>query len=100
MGLERRGNHTYYYTKERSGRRVVSRYVGSGYLAELAASLDVMKREEQEWKRLEEAAELERFISADADVATVGRQVDVLLTACLLANGYYQHKGQWRKRRG
>ena len=40
MGLELRGNGSYYYRKERRGGRVVSVYAGCGLGAALGAELD------------------------------------------------------------
>jgi hypothetical protein len=40
MGWETRGAHSYYYRKQRQGRRVVSTYCGRSELAILPAELD------------------------------------------------------------
>ncbi len=97
MGLEQRGKQQYYYRKERRGGRVVSVYQGSGLLAQLAAELAeheraIAQHEQEALRALRAEAEQQAaiVISAAADVRTV-------VTAVLLANGFYQHKRQWRK---
>lgn len=99
MGWENRGNQAYYYRKRRRGRRVVSEYLGSGDLAELAAQIDqataAARAEELRAQREERAAQ--RAIDGALDAA--GRQTALLLRAYLLSNGYHTHKGQWRRKR-
>ena len=40
MGWERRGNHEYYYRKEREGSRVKSTYVGRGEMAHMISNFE------------------------------------------------------------
>jgi hypothetical protein len=97
MGIEaRHGNgKLYYYDKRREGDRVVSQYVGSGLVADLA-----QKRAEID-KRQREAARAERMSIAEIDrrMGEFSELVDLLVKAELLTLGYHQHKRQWRRRR-
>ena len=51
MGLEQRGSRFYFYEKRRVGSRVVSRYVGSGQVAAMAAQFSTAARQEREQQR-------------------------------------------------
>jgi hypothetical protein len=99
MGWEDRNGKRYYYRKRREGRRVVSEYIGSGFMGELAEDMDLVDRAEnhqarQLWKTTKQ--------SADA-IASQARQVEkvtqAMTRALLLLSGYHVHKRQWRKRR-
>ena len=52
MGLEQRGNATYYYRKKRRGVRVVSEYVGRGELAQFAALIDGSEKRDRKRMRV------------------------------------------------
>jgi hypothetical protein len=104
MGWEtRRNGRTYYYRKERRGRRVVSTYQGRGKIAALLAELDALDRE----RRQQERAEAQMARSEFAALAATPPELAMLLAEAraevvrvLTAAGYYQHKrGEWRKRR-
>jgi len=99
MGWERRGNSRYYYRKRREGDRVVSEYVGSGPLAELASALDDLTREEQSLEREQIQREREAIRAVDMRVEDVCTVIRVLTYGALLAAGYHTHKAQWRKKR-
>lgn len=103
MGIERRGNRTYYYEKERIGGRVVSRYVGRGEFAELVVRLRELTRDREEAERMErkqrERELVERWREDDRQVQGIYQRIHDLVAAELAAAGYHHHKGQWRKRR-
>jgi hypothetical protein len=80
MGWERRGNATYYYTKQRRGAKVVSIYHGRGELAELAVRLDDIRHSE----RVGELASPEMLV-ASATVADVHDLKQALARAAMLA---------------
>jgi len=99
MALENRKGNLYYYEKRREGDRVVSDYVGSGIVADLA-----QKRAEIE--RAKRAAERERLRAAKMSMAESDQAldrfsdlVDTLMAAELVSMGFHQHKRQWRRRR-
>jgi hypothetical protein len=104
MGWETRGGHTYYYRKERHGRRVVSTYCGRSEIAALFAELDALDRQLHTQKRAE--AQIAR--SEFAELSATPTELTLLLaearravSEALSAAGYHQHKrGEWRKRRG
>ncbi len=99
MAFERRGNHTYYYRKEREGGRVRSVYVGGGETARLIAQLDDLERDEREEKRILARMEREREQERDAELDVLGTLVNEFAAATLITEGYHQHKRQWRRRR-
>jgi hypothetical protein len=99
MGLEYRNGKPYYYMKQREGKRVRSIYMGAGRFALGLAALEERYQVAAHERRLAQRAERDQF----ADVDRVLDELETLLRAAvyavLKANGYHQHKGQWRKRR-
>src|SRR6476661_742211 len=100
MSWESRSNGTYYYRKTRVGTRVVSEYVGTGEIASLAARLDELQARKRLYERfgihLERAEVTKLYKTLDA----VAREVNAVVAAYLVAEGYHAHKGEWRRRRG
>ncbi|MGB5934011.1 MAG: hypothetical protein WBH57_13220 [Anaerolineae bacterium] len=99
MAWEKRRGKEYYYRKRRIGGRVMSKYVGTGPLAEAAAAHDELTRQAQEEKRELFRRERERQHAIDEGVDRACRLIRNLVYATLLLNGYHTHKGEWRKRR-
>ena len=99
MSWEKRGIGRY-YTAERIGGRVVKSYVGFGRVAELAAQLDEIKRQEREWKAFEDRMRRKELDELEAALATFDELADTLAAAAMLVAGYRRHnQGEWRKRR-
>jgi hypothetical protein len=95
MGLEERKGNLYYYEKKRVGNRVVSEYVGSGVLALLVqARADEKAIERETIKRKKDSVN-----KLESEIEQVMGWIDSLSSGQLIASGYHQHKGQWRKRR-
>ena len=94
-----RGAGSYYYRSVREGNRVKKEYIGCGVLGQIAALLDELQRRQKE----EEAAywneERERFEEAAAFLEEVGSVADTLVRAHLIAHGFHNRRGQWRRRR-
>lgn len=88
----------YYYRNRREGRRVISEYVGSGFLADLESMLDQAENERIKVQRLADRAELDQAKEEDKLINNLLDQAEAMASAALLAAGYYQHKGQWRRR--
>jgi len=99
MGWESRGNHSYYYGKERSAGRVRSVYVGQGEIALLTAQLDGLQREERQVRQIRERKEQRAFDSLDQHIDNLARLSTLLTEAVLMAAGFHQHKRQWRKQK-
>jgi hypothetical protein len=90
-----------YYTKSRKvNGRVVREYVGAGRVAELAAQLDALDRDQRE-----SDADARRAVRAELDalaekLSDLNERCELLIRATLVLAGYHQHKrGEWRKRR-
>ena len=94
-----RGNRSYYYRKRRSGGQVSSEYVGQGEVAGLIAQLDTIERTKQQAQQASDAAERARLEVDDHEAAAVAALVTTLTRGVLVANGFHQHKRQWRRRR-
>lgn len=103
MGLEWRGNNLYYYEKERSGGRVRSVYSGKGELAYLLLQSNLWRKrdeaEEKQRKNNEKEQMMQKEEAIDAEIETVSEIAKLLTDAYFLANGFHQHKRQWRKKR-
>ena len=100
MGLEKRNGHIYYYKSRRNGEKVRKVYVGAGDFAHLAAQLDEAKRLRREEEVAYWKTERERLERSTAFLQELEEAAEVLLRAHLLASGFHQHKGQWRRQRG
>ena len=96
----RNGRGGYYTRSRRVNGRVVRQYVGCGRVAELAARMDEISRQQREaeaemWRR-----ERERIESLDASIATICEISDLFARLALIDAGFHQHnRGEWRKRR-
>ena len=93
----RRGR--YCYKSRREGGRVVTEYLGSGDLAQAIADLDYWERKARKLRQERERAAQDRERAIDRDIDAAGDLLRALAQGVLLASGYHQHKGQWRKRR-
>ena len=99
MAWEDRNGREYYYRKKRIGNRVVSEYIGAGFLAELTAEMDEINKAQREQEQLEWKKMKEEVKAVDSELDLVGDLIRTIVRANLLLVGYHPHKGQWRKRR-
>lgn len=96
MGLEQRGSGSYYYRKVRRGAKVISEYVGSGFLADLASLEDDAFRLERADERKAEIALVERIRIPGIDA--YNRGVTSWLEGTMANAGFRRHRrGEWRK---
>ena len=100
MGWEYRNGRRYYYRKKRRGGRVVSEYCGAGEYITLMANLEESFRDMARLEREQQKEEREAQRAIDRELDRVGGELRALVAAALLASGYHQHKGQWRRKRG
>ncbi len=100
MALEKRNGRVYYYKSRRDGEKVRKVYVGAGDFAHLAAKLDEAERLRREEEAAYWKAECERLERSGAFLQELEEVAEVLVRAHLLASGFHQHKGQWRRQRG
>ena len=96
MGIERRGNHSYYYHKQRRGKQVVSIY-GGGEFVERIAEFQAAQRNARARQRLAERAIRAEEKRIDDALKELEQTTRALVRGVLLAQGYHTHKGQWRK---
>ncbi len=99
MGWEQRNGRSYYFRKVREGGRVRSEYMGAGLLAQLSAEEDDDKRRERNAQRATDRATRHAEAQIDRQLAGVESAIAAMTHDTLLAAGYHQHKGQWRKKR-
>src|SRR5690606_17343271 len=92
MPWEHRSNRQYYYRKRRCGDRVISDYVGPGFVGDLAARLDALSRAERRAERQALRRDRDRERAFDAQLDAVEDALHVLVTAVLIAAGCRQHK--------
>ena len=102
MGLETRHGRTYYYKKRRSGKRVVSEYCGSGFMANLMYLWDQQSRDDaalaKENKRRMFDAEKQKQKEIDSVMEDFRKDADTLEAALFVLNGYHLHSRQWRRK--
>jgi hypothetical protein len=99
MGWEQRRNGRYYYRKVRVGRICRSEYVGQGYVAELAASLDKRVRQAAIAKSSARRRAEQQERKVDQALNDYRQLVQAVVGAHLLVAGFHQHKRQWRRQR-
>ena len=99
MALENRKGNLYFYEKRREGDRVISEYVGSGIVADLAQKRAEIERERREAERERLRAAQMSMAEIDQALDRFSEMVDTLMAAELVSEGYHQHKRQWRRRR-
>src|SRR5262245_18172062 len=90
-----------YYTRSRKVQgRVVREYVRTGRVAERAARMDALEREQRRLADLALRGEKDELSSLDTDMNELSQTAELVARAALLAAGFHQHKrGEWRKRR-
>ena len=95
----RKGRGSYYTRSRRVNGRVVREYVGTGEAGELAAHLDAEARAKREAERealRTEQSRARRVSDALAGLEALAREA---IADTLHAEGFHQHKGQWRRKR-
>jgi hypothetical protein len=90
-----------YYTRSKKvNGRVVREYVGTGYVAELAAQLDAVERERKNLERAETHMGKLASEALDESLQELNDLAELLARAALVAAGFHRHKrGEWRKKR-
>lgn len=99
MPWEKRGNQQYYYRARRVGRKVVREYFGRGCVARTAARQDEAARTARQEQRQAVQAVKDELAPLLAEMQELEAGVQLLMHAELLAAGYHQHRGNWRRRR-
>lgn len=99
MGWERRGNHEYYYRKEREGSRVKSTYVGRGEMAHMIAGLESNSAELETLLRAKRSIEDQELERIEAAIDRAVELVQLFTEATLLTVGFHTHRRQWRRKR-
>lgn len=97
MGFEDRNGKSYYYRKQRLGNRVLSEYIGTGFLAEIEAARQEADNIDLLRNREIERDERSRYDSNDEKLIEISDFNRNLVTALFLINGFRMHKGEWRK---
>jgi hypothetical protein len=81
--------------------RAVRQYVGTGQVAELAATEDARRRVEREIEARDRLAEKARLLEGQEPLVRLCQSVEVVARAALTAAGYHRHRrGEWRNRHG
>ncbi len=98
MSWETRGSKQYYYRRRKVNGRVVSEYVGGGYLGVFVQQADEEKRQAAQERRQAWQATVDAAQALDAMLDEVTEAVNAYAGALMLITGHYQHNRQWRKR--
>jgi hypothetical protein len=100
MGWETRDRGaSYYYEKKRIGSRVSSVYVGAGLAGTLAEVYAQRDRAEKAAEREALRREMAKQDAIDSRIDEVCRMTETFVRAVLIAAGFHQHKGQWRRKK-
>jgi hypothetical protein len=95
------GSRRYYYRCMRRHGRPIRQYVGTGQVAELAATEDSRRRVEREIETRERLAEEARFFEGQEPLLRLFQSMEVVARAALTAAGYHRHqRGEWRQHHG
>jgi hypothetical protein len=99
MGWKIINGHRYFYKSERQGGRVRSTYFGAGESGSVMAQIISLERLEKAAERSERQAEREEFESEDRAVSDWFDDVQAVSDAAMVAAGFHNHKGQWRRKK-
>ncbi len=99
MAWEDRKGRSYYYSARRIGGRVQKTYLGCDPQAGRMASAESSERRRREEEMEAWKAKREHLEALMAGIGELCEVVELLTRAHLLANGYHEVKGQWRRRR-
>jgi hypothetical protein len=101
MGWERRRNTVgLYFTvtvRRGGGRRRI--YFGTDEMGELAATHLEIKHLERQQRRDVFEEDLRSWRVMESAFQRYWRGTELLTSACLVAGGYHQHCGEWRRKR-
>jgi hypothetical protein len=89
----------YYYKSERVGGRVKSTYFGAGESGTLMANMVAFERLERAADREELREQREDFMTEETVVSEWFDGVQAVADAAMIAAGFHQYKGQWRRKR-
>ena len=97
MAYEHRRSHTYFYSAQRVGGKVVKKYVGKGPAAQAVAAKEAAAKDQ---KRRDTVA-LSGYQSETAEarrlLVTLEKNSEALLAGALSSAGYIQERGrEWR----
>ena len=76
------------------------RYVGRGEVADMVAHADKTIRQSRKAKAQREREEMERARGIALAGVDLDAAAEVLARAEMVASGWHNHKGEWRRRRG
>src|SRR5262249_5335374 len=82
----------YYTRSQKVNGRVVREYVGSGYVAQLAAQLDALERDRRKLEATDLCLAKAMEAPLDAEMKSLGEMADRVARAALLAAGFHRHK--------
>jgi len=97
--IRKNGNRTYYRSKRING-KPRNIYVGTGYIAEIAAAEDGARRLQREAELESRRAMQAEWKTADQPIRDVYGMTNLLTKVTLTAAGFYLHsRSEWRRRR-
>ena len=99
MGWHIEGGRRYYYRSRWVDGRPVREYVGTGAVAEAAATADNLRRVEREIQARQWRANQACRDAAAACLRKLDHVVELMVYATLYAAGYHQHDRTWRFQR-
>jgi hypothetical protein len=92
-------NRYYYRSQWLPDGRVIKTYCGTGLVGAQAAEADQAHRAQRHNERQCQRAMLEYVQNMAQPLVELCEACDVIVRAALVAAGYKNHRGEWRKRR-
>ena len=99
MAWEARNGRKYFYRSKRAGAKVEKVYLGCKDAAHKAAERDAAARRKRAAEETELAAEQAKLASVNQLAAEADHGVALITEAAPLAQGFHNHRGQWRRLR-
>jgi hypothetical protein len=94
-----KSGHWYLYKNRRRGNRVITQYIGTGAVAELAVRREALRRAERHAEMCAWREEQRDCAELDESITNMCAAIERLLMAELLLAGFHCHEWAWRKRR-
>jgi hypothetical protein len=100
MAWEKRKSGRLYYTRSRRiNGRVHREYYGCGDRGHIAAAEDEARRAREVACKKSEQEERQRLDRLEESLQSLDESCSLLLRTVLRRAGFYQHRGEWRRRR-
>lgn len=99
MGRKTTNGRRYYHKSGPQGGRAKATVFGAGKSRESLSTLELKCRAEMAAERNQRKAETAEFYAEELAVSGWFDEIQAAADAMIIAAGYHNHRGQWRRRR-